>query len=382
MDSTKRFRAFLLILILTLSYCTTSVSSNHHGENQDDGTSKLVGELIDWMLAKGGSMDPRVEMRRWNPQDPTSYFGAFVNAPVKKGELLLKIPGAIKIQVEDPSIQDDWDYDEQVCQLSWMLKTEYELGDDSDYAPYINYLKAQPFGQIPAMWSNVGQHLLFEVQGDWSIHDFETQGEGEDIVMWLWKSFEPNCMFRNDTLNPFYIAMAVQRGYDIALIPVYDMLNHYNGDKVNSITRPSIYDKDGFGVYALRDLKAGEELFYSYHACPDCRDTIDIWGTPEMLRDFGFVEQYPHRFHLKKNGTIFVDEVVADDGSKSYVATCRDGECPRKEWVTEEMEYLQNVERKQIAKSKSFIPKYEYETIKQYHKALTVALDAVLPLCT
>lgn len=296
--------------------------------------------------------------------------------------MLLKIPGAIKMQIEDRPIADNWDYEEQVCQLSWMLKAEYALGDESDYARYINYLKAQSFGQIPAMWSPVGQHLLFEVQGDWSTHNFDKQGEGEDMAMWLWKSFEPNCMFTNDTLNPFYIAVAVQRGYDTALIPVYDMLNHYNGDKVNSITRPSIYDEDGFGVYALRDLDAGEELFYSYHACPGCRDTIDIWGTPGMLRDFGFVEQYPHRFHLKKNVTIFVDEVVADDGSKSHVARCRNGKCPRKKWVTEQMQYLKNVEWKQIAKSESFIPKWEYATIKQYHKALTVALKAVLPLCT
>jgi len=398
MDFSKTVLASLILLII-LSYHTAFADSNHHENDNDDTNqdvkSKLVKELIDWMISKGGFMDPRVEIRRWNPQDPTSYFGAFVNAPIQKDELLLQIPAAIKIQIDEEEeqamkMQDEWDYDEQVCQLSWMLKMEYELGDESDYAPYINYLKAQPFGQIPAMWSPVGQHLLFEVQGDWSIHDFETQGEGEDMVMWLWKRFEPNCLFLNDTLNPFYISMAVQRGYDTALIPVYDMLNHYNdADKINSITRPSIYDQeDGFGVYALRDLEAGEELYYSYHACPDCRDTIDIWGTPEMLRDFGFVEPYPHRFHLRNNVTIFVDQVVEatdeDDGgiSKSYVARCRDGKCPSKKWVTKQMEYLKNVERKQLAKSSSFIPKWEYATIKQYHKALTVALEAVLPLCT
>jgi hypothetical protein len=29
----------------------------------------------------------------------------------------------------------------------------FELGNESTYAPYIYYLKSQPNGQIPAMWS-------------------------------------------------------------------------------------------------------------------------------------------------------------------------------------------------------------------------------------
>jgi hypothetical protein len=162
-------------------------------------------------------------------------------------------------------------------------------------------------------------------------------------------------------------------------LPIYDMLNHHNGDKINTITRPSIFHSKGFGVYAIRDLKAGEELFYSYHGCPDCGDSLSCWGTPEMLRDFGFVESYPHRFHLKGNFTIFIDQ--DEDNAGKFKASCRDNRCPGKQFAQHQIERLDDVYEDEVVPSKDFIPSFEYYMISQYHSALVLAFTTVLDVC-
>jgi len=349
----------------------------------EDTRAQHVNELNHWFEGKGGFIDPRVEIRRWDSNDPTSYYGVFVNAPVQQNELLVRIPGEIKIQIDEDT--SDWDDNETICELAWLLKEEYEKNEDSEYLPYINYLKSQSFGQIPAAWSPSGQHLLNHVQGQLNLTFDDKVTQPEEITSWIQKTFTDEC-FVNETrtatgsLNPFYIAMVTQRGFERALIPIYDMLNHYNGGKINTVTDASIFDEDGFGMLALRDLEVGEELFYSYDGCPEYCDLVDRWGTPEILRDFGFVEGYPHRFHLWNNTTITVEEIVKSDGSVFYKAFCRDDKCPSRSWVEKTLSHLQNVSA-EVKVSEWIIPPAEYATIKQYHKALSTAFEIILPDC-
>lgn len=355
----------------------------------EDAATQQVQILIEWMESKdSGYINPQVQIRRWDPTDANSYFGAFANAPIRKDELLIKIPREITIQL--PTEAQNWTYQDTVCDLAWTFKHEFELGDESAYAPYINYLKSQPKRQLPAVWTPAGQHLLTQVQGDLNMNGVGSYTDGKEIASWIWEWFEDDCMNSKDdaagdnataseSLNPYFLALATQRGYDYAMLPIYDMLNHHNGkNKINTITRPSIFHSDGFGVYALRDLQAGEELFYSYHGCPDCGDSLSYWGTPEMLRDFGFVEGYPQRFHLKDGYTIFMDQ---DENTGTYTASCSDDECPPKEFAKHQVERLEAVYKQDVLLSKDFIEASEYNVILQYHKALTVAFTTVLDLC-
>lgn len=172
-----------------------------------------------------------------------------------------------------------------------------------------------------------GQELLLKVQGDISMYDFMPEPvHGSHMVNWMDEYFGDSCLSEEDdeALDRHFMALVVQRGFDEALIPIYDMVNHNRG-KVNTVTRPSVTSEDGFGMYATRDILAGEELFFAYHDCkfslfilqfekknnhnhtsniffplvaPDSGTVPEYWGTPEILRDFGFVEPYPHRFHM------------------------------------------------------------------------------------
>ncbi|CAJ1945892.1 unnamed protein product [Cylindrotheca closterium] len=387
-----------MFLIYNLALTTTNVDLEHNAMGQaamhisgftqiqfptfkkkeeEDVMGRLVEELVEWSISKGGYFHPNVEIRRFDPSDPTSFFGAFVNGPVGVNETLIKIPGSIKLQLSKET-KHGLGYESSVCELAWLLKEEYDKGNSSEYLPYINYVKEQSFGQIPAMWSPSGQHLLLRVQGDLFMVDDNGFVNPSRMTKWIDRYYETKCLNprdeENEYLNPFFVAMAIQRGYDKALIPIYDMLNSHEG-KINSITRPSIYDRNGFGVYALQDLDKGDELFYSYYHCPDCGHVP--WGTPEMLRDFGYVEQYPQTFYLDDNMILYVDQ----DGQGGYKAWCKE-QCPPKAWVQKQLEYLQRVDEDDIATATPYIPEKELNIIRQYHEALTIAFTAVLPIAT
>ncbi|CAJ1955509.1 unnamed protein product [Cylindrotheca closterium] len=339
---------------------------------------EAVRNMVKWSIEQGGYIHPNVEIRRWDPSDPSSYFGAFVNGPVKEDELLIKIPGSIKIQLDDSYRSGtDLTYADVVCELAWTLKREYELGEDSNYAPYIEYIETQSKHQIPAMWTDVGKHLITKVQGDLSMMDFDTESiSGIHMHDWIDDYFGGEfCLIDTESgeeMEEWYVAMATQRGYDYCLIPVYDMLNHHNGI-VNSITRPSIYDKDGFGVYALQDLNAGEELLYSYHNCPDCKacptceTSLDYWGTPEMIRDFGFVEPYPQRFYYKDRGPVYLK---IDETPRGFAISNEGGEWPEIEWIESEIVRLERLYEQDIHPLRNVLPLHELETIVHYHESL------------
>lgn len=150
------------------------------------------------------------------------------------------------------------------------------------------------------------------------------------------------------------------------------MINHHNGF-VTSITRPSIYDEDGFGVYALQDLDVGDEVLYSYHDCPDCKvcpdceTSLDYWGTPEMLRDFGFVEPYPQRFYYQDMGPVYL-EIKQEEGGYSIKNV--GGKWPDIHWVESQIERLGTIFDDDIYPLRNSMPLHELETIANYHESL------------
>lgn len=52
-------------------------------------------------------------------------------------------------------------------------------------------------------------------------------------------------------------------------------------------------------VYAARDIPEGEELYTTYNMCADCQNRFMGYGTPELLRDYGFVEGMPQRWFFE-----------------------------------------------------------------------------------
>ncbi|KAL3934516.1 MAG: hypothetical protein SGBAC_009781 [Bacillariaceae sp.] len=243
----------------------------------------------------------------------------------------------------------------------------------------MNYIKAQSKHQIPVMWSDKGKKLLEKVQVDIYMRDLNADEDSgahfhDWIDQWYGKEHCLHDMESNLVMDEWFLAMAQQRGYDYALIPIYDMLNHDAGN-VNTVTRPSIYDNNGFGVYALRDMEEGEELFYNYYDCPDCKrcetcgTTSSYWGTPEMLRDFGIFEPYPHKYHFY-NGALSIALIVDRDRTDgSYTVSC-ENECPEIKRVERHYKNLLPVLENDILPLHETLPPNEYFMIMMYYDTL------------
>ena len=132
--------------------------------------------------------------------------------------------------------------------------------------------------------------------------------------------------------------------------------------------------------------------FTVYTQCENCYNRHFEFGTPEILRDYGFVEQYPQRwiFHKREVGFDIVEDTP---GSGKLELIWLDGR------VNEEFDYLFEVTdegiaflRSHLGRLKSLnetvlqplffgspvsevIPRNELKTLVEYYEALTTAIE-------
>jgi len=342
----------------------------------------IQNDLIAWVRSKGGSFSDKIEIRRVDPENPNSYMGVFVREPVAAKESLFVVPRECYIHVFDTALVNHDEEDEDsimetyfgnLCQLATKLMGEMKLGKESESAPYIAYLQTQKAGQLPVHWSPQGKELMRKVATpgssmvDWI--DWNFKGEKYECINTFTKEGDSNISFEEHMVE-----MTIQRCYDTALIPIWDMVNHDNG-RINT-ENDSMYEPEGMKVRASRDLEAGEELFASYDKCLDCGDLNEYWGTPEILKDFGFVENYPHRW-------IYGQETI-------WIEAYEDEEVPFITWFSEEegappsdeqLDFL----KKEVARLEAIsleeqgaIGDWEWYTIQKYRQAAIDDLTEVV----
>ena len=197
------FLRSLLLPLLQLSLTSAKQSDEEHAEN-----------LVAWLKEEEGFFNPKLEMRRMDPEDPTSFFGMFAKGDFKKGDLLIRVP-------TDLILKSGEDEDEEVralnCGLAFNLAEQINLKDDSPYAPYINYLlDTQPPGMLPSAWSAQGKNLLTSVLGG--------TGHGTDSLppayplAWVEDDWLDLCDGTRDSTSEYAALLVVQRAWDDILI--------------------------------------------------------------------------------------------------------------------------------------------------------------------
>lgn len=154
-------------------------------------------------------------------------------------------------------------------------------------------------------------------------------------------------------------------------------MNHDNG-RVNTKTS-SYHDEQGIKVWASKDIDIGEEIYATYDKCTDCYDIALMWGTGEILKDFGFVEGYPHRYVYEDEDLWF--EVNKDenknefsiewDSSGEYGIITGDGI----EFLEEELKRIEEVGNRLLQENVDNVPDHEWKTIQAYYAALTTDLN-------
>jgi len=342
----------------------------------------IIDGMINWVRSKGGSFNDKVEIRRIDPSDESSYFGVFAKEILYEKELIMHIPETCYIEVWDAAVdmsalegKEAVDANHgNLCKLTHELIQEMKLGIKSQFAPYIAYLQTQKPGQLPAQWSEQGKNVLRNISFP-----------GSEIVDWIDLNFQRTGCISDDPFEVHVVEMVVQRSFDAALIPLWDMVNHDNG-RINT-ENDSIYSEGGIKVRASRPIEAGEEIFASYDTCLDCFDDENFSGTPEILKDFGFVENYPHRWIFDNNGSTIWFEIwfeIDETHNGLYVDwdTLEEDAfgIPGREdilFLQSELERLRRV-GKEFLKEKGSIPQYEWEMINAFHEAAVLGISMAI----
>lgn len=364
--------------------------------------------IIDWVRSRGGFFSDKMEMRPVDPDDPSSPFGVFAKQDIFAKERLLNVPHSCFIGLwgdealdnphSDPEDEEEdvpW-YWENICRVSKKLMKEMRLGKDSDFAPFIAYLKTQQKGQIPATWSQDGKNLLRTVLGEGGSKIYGNNIlPPRDAVDWIDKHFkQTGCIDPDDPFEEHAVALTIQRGYDKFLIPIWDMFNHQNGPLLNT-ENDSMYAGGGIEVRASKTIHAGEEIYTTYNECLDCNDQTDYWGSPEILRDFGFVEQDPQIWVIDSDDFyIWFEKEIDEDTGEPEIFFMEE-----EDWYLDEQGVMQDgrpneagiiflkeqLKRLQILAEKDLtdrgpVPEKEWNTTLQFHRAYTDAISGVLAI--
>lgn len=174
---TKALLLLFTILFANTDYCLAEEKFN---AKENDVASLRVDQLSEWVKTMpNGYLSQKLYVGRADPFDPTSYFGVFAQEDLKKGEFLMRIPQKAKIQLDETT---DW-YCDGLCDLAWLLQAELEKGSDSLFRPYMDYLREQKIGQLPATWSVEGKELLLKVQGSLKMMDYEYEAVPGDVSL-------------------------------------------------------------------------------------------------------------------------------------------------------------------------------------------------------
>lgn len=282
MMPTKHFGAALLLW--SLSTCIVHAAADDKQEVLDLHRESAQA-IFDWVASsKGAIVNPKQEVRRLVPGDLNSPLIVAAKERIEVNEIVVRVPWDNIITPDDP--EDDG---QVPCSTANALAREMKKGKDSKYAPYVMYLNGESGTGIPSAWSQPAQDLFNQVLG-------KNEIPPSRATSWLSQHWYTKCGGDPEDLIATKAAlMVIQRSDDEIMIPAYDAYNHRNGNYTSTDTTIKI------GKYhetvATRTIEAGEEIYLSYNLCKHCGGRKMDYGTGEMLRDYGFVEQFPRRFH-------------------------------------------------------------------------------------
>jgi len=390
-------------LSLVASAATVEAAATTEEEEQD----MMIARLIQWLREGGGTFHQGLEIR-----NSPNNFGMFATQDIPKDELLLVVQRHQLVtsgKYEAPEGFDGTIWCPTVYNLIDELQKSEEEDEDeesSKYGPYMEYLRSQEEGQLPSHWSVAGQKLLLELlnQDNNVPHNPTNALRKDDLrpshpIDYIEDDWKLGCNGSNNRKDQHAALMLLQRGWDELMIPVYDMMSHRNGDQWLNTKSNSVHnEKEPVMVRASKDIKAGDEIYTSYNFCTDCGNRATSgYGTPEILRDFGFVENYPQRWFLTKTVKFDLDqkeeeedeEEEEDDGTTTTTTTTfqvtwkgKKGKKPKGAkaigWMQETLERLRYFPMDDDDVMPLGVLEGEWKVMKQYRAAVMTALTAAL----
>lgn len=179
-------------------------------ESEETSTLDLGKKVLEWIHeTPGGYVHPDQEFR----VDPDAgVSGIFATDLIPKGTVLCQVPWDIIIKSDDPDEEG-----QMCCGTVKSVAREMKKANQSMYAPYANYLNAQPHDDVPSAWSEKGQQLLRQLVGGTVT---KPQIPPEEPTEWLAFDWYKRCRgSRADKLAAKAAMMVVQRSDDAIMVP-------------------------------------------------------------------------------------------------------------------------------------------------------------------
>jgi spermidine synthase len=357
--------------------------------NNQDEVRRIHTALTEWLASlPGGYFNPKQEIRPVKMLDEAPgeevFYGVFAKEFIAKGELLNQVPWEYIINdvEEDTTLAERDDEDGSLkCGTTRNLVKEMNRVETSKYGPYIRYLMKQPTGAIPSAWTENGKAMLEEVLGERN-----QKIPPEEATSWIEEDWLDGCHGDpGDDIGIKAAVVVITRADDELLVPVYDMYNHKNGKFYN--TKMLVNRGVNHQVTARRDIQPGEQIHNSYNMCDYCGGRKDGYGTPEIFRDYGFVEDFPQRWDLRDLDVMF--DLLKDENGE-VVIDWSNGRMPKKvkdrneakRGLVKELKRLYKVRRMiwehEWKDGKPSIPIDEWDSIWEYHQAIVNAISYAL----
>ncbi|KAG7366650.1 SET methyltransferase domain containing protein [Nitzschia inconspicua] len=344
-------------------------------------------DLVNWLISKpNGYFSDKV---LWTKTEMGYNMHAAEDIP--KDTTLMIIPQAALITSDGT--------DEECITISKMMK-EYEKGEASEFYPYIRYLfggheGGTSTGLLPTTWSEPAKDLLKQMVGT-DLYPKQFEKSQKRILVDCQEFIDRKELesMSKETAQKWQDAFIfwVSRSWSDKMVPILDMINHRNGKWLN-VESTTAHSGQDIRVYALRDIKKGEQLWNTYNECldEDCNYGRIKYSyiTQHILMDYGFVEAYPRRFifHVDAKGTdrnnkqfliVEIDEDPEDPTKRTFEWHFRKPTDAQLHWIYNQLSRLKDMEFTMEEGLKALPDGHEKDTILAFYLAYREAFQLAM----
>jgi hypothetical protein len=319
-------------------------------------TADTWEQVLEWVRSHGGYWNPKQELRF----DDDGMFGVFASQDIEEDEVLNSLPWDVIITA------DTSNHRFQNCDTVQVLEEKMEDKGLSLYAQSLRETAQRHFKLLPANWSPEGQALLNQVIGNGALPP-------EDAFMrnFAWKH---EC----DKVDKTAALLSITHFEDFGMVPIVHNYNHRGGQYTGAYFSIQGGDEVALETRALRYIEKGEQIYTDY------KDD-EPYGTPELLRDYGFVEQYPQRWVFHKQQIAFDIDQAEDNLEVTWLHEIQGKRYhARTEQVTdflrEHLNRLRNHVYPEIQRTENerALPEHELKLISYFCRDLMAALSRAI----
>jgi hypothetical protein len=271
---------FLLVKFFLLHLYQYTLATAAHYACQENFCS-IQNELYEWLIFHGATISEKVEIST-GPDPDWTIRGLFATRDIEAGEIIAALPANVRI------------CGQTMCDLVYFLSEQLKFSNQSN--PFIKAVSQHDIDSIPSAWTDDERSLLSNLYPtDWTRH-----------ITWFVEACNGDT---NDSTQFRAALLVVAHSHEFesetrssCMSPLYDLLNH---DMVGYNTALEVIDGDVLIVKAVKNVPAGNQLFYGYGE----------QGVGRFLRDYGFVPKQHKWEFLDSKGRVnsFIVDKVGEE---------------------------------------------------------------------